>query len=204
MSMRYWYFSIQVTIVPIKRQQSFARTILTSLGLASSPKVFRQTKKQGGWKTNIERDKPAGRHQTQIKDGESKRGKNLSELQLRLLQLMRGGTSRESNEWTRKDQTRTRLARSQTLPSRPVLKDRRNNGERIQSKPSHFHVFDFNCTSSHSIYKNSINIRTNDLMCKRPNQEQRCTCVNRVTVNGHCFHCDHLNKSESYKLISLV
>ena len=179
--------------MPISRQQSFVRNLFTNLGLVSSPpKVFiRQTNKQGRRKTNHE---PEQEQEDQIRE---KKGTilTLSELQLRLLQLMKGGPQRERSKerdekGTKEEKASARVIRSQTLPARPaaVLKDtetKRCNNNRIQSNNSRIHVFDVNKTSSNIICmhnKSFRQLRTSNV----------CKCTNRVTVNGHCFHCDHM------------
>ena len=141
--------------MPISRQQSFVRNLLTNLGIASSPKVFRQTNKQNGRKTNNEGGRKTNQEPVKRETGtREKKGTilTLSELQLRLLQLMRGGTKgqgqREASKGKRegssnvkekerkKEKQSSRVVRSQTLPSRPVN--------------SCVHLFDLNNTPSHT------------------------------------------------------
>jgi len=191
-----------VTIVPISRQPSFVRNLLTNLGLdSSSPKVFGQTNKQARQKTN---------HEAVEQKIREKKILTLSELQLRLLQLMKGGGQAERDErkndekhWKEKRQKRkkeekpfARVFRSQTLPSRPanscciqVFDNPASQQQHIscvyRNNDTHLdntsHVSHFSCMY-HS--NNSCQLRRINNLCK---------CINRVTVNGHCFHCDRLD-----------
>ena len=179
--------------MPISRQQSFFRNLFTNLGLASSPKVFsRQTNKQGGRKTNHE---PEPEHETRIRE---KKGTilTLSELQLRLLQLMKGGPQREASKGSNEKETKkeekasARVARSQTLPARPVIvfKDTETNGNsnntvkhnRIQSNNSRIHVFEVNNTSSHVSCMHNNNNNSRQLRTINV-----CKCTNKSVTGTH-------------------
>ena len=182
--------------MPISRQQSFVRKLLTNLGLNAAPRFPRGTSNREERQTNCGQTKPSRSHGAQVGYNEGKKGTILtfSDVQLRLLQLMKSGSQpdlkkRPDRRERRKEKPFAQVVRSHTLPARKVvmLRDTKSPGkENNTTFQNRFqrHISDITHTSSTQFHMDNS---------KRGSDIRLCECENRVTVNGHCFDCDHLN-----------
>ena len=182
--------------MPISRKQSFVRKLLTNLSLNAAPRFPRGTSNREERQTNCGQTKRSGSHGTQVGYNEGKKGTILSfsDVQLRLLRLMQSGSQPELKKGPdrrerRKEKPFTQVVRSHTLPARKVvmLRDTKSPGkENNTTFQNRFqrHISDVTHTSSIQFHMDNS---------KRGSAIRLCECENRVTVNGHCFDCDHLN-----------